>query len=469
MARAIPEQSLRDIIVSRATAPGDGAIAIVRVSGPGTHELLARMFHPFHDTKVSQMTPGHMVLGRIVQPGATDVVIDTGFAVVWRPPHSYTGEEMVELQVHGSPVVVGQIVEACVAAGARLANPGEFTRRAYLNGKMDLAQAEAVCDLIHAQTEAARRAALAQLGGGLSRRLQEVREHLVPVIAELEAHIDFPEEGLEFSTRERLGGVVDMSIRGLQALHESAARGRYLREGARVVLAGPPNAGKSSLFNLLLRRERALVTPHPGTTRDTIEAQVDLAGVPLTLVDTAGLRQDAEEIEVLGIARTREELQAADLILFLVDVRHPEHATTEYETLRDLPHLLVTNKIDLKKGDGESPAGRLAGRGRRRSLAVSVMNRDGIAELEAALVEHFGGSGGREAAGLITNRRHAEALGRALVSLQTAAEGLASELSPEFIVVDLTAAVDQLDRITGRQGLDEDVLDAIFATFCLGK
>ncbi|MDK2971871.1 MAG: tRNA modification GTPase [Candidatus Sumerlaeota bacterium] len=470
MARSAPLESIRDTIAARATASGEAAIAIVRLSGPDAPAIAARIFHPDQPTPLAEEA-GRLRLGTLVHPG-TKEPIDQALAVLWKAPHSHTGEHVAEFHTHGSQLVVSRVLDACVAAGARLARPGEFSRRAFLNGKLDLAQAEAVCDLIHAQTEAAGRAALAQLGGGLSRQLAEARAALVPVVAELEACVDFPEEGLGFQTRERLGRAVDGVLAQLQRLLDSSRHGRFLRDGARVVLAGPPNAGKSSLFNLLLRRERALVTPHPGTTRDSLEAEIDLRGIPLTLVDTAGLRGDPEEIEALGIARTREELRAADLILFLVDATRPAEARAEYDALRALPHLVIANKCDLLPGGGEAAlaaARAFAGAGNAGTVALSTADRHGFDALEQQLASHFGAGMGTESGALVTNRRHASALASALESLQTAAEGLASELSPEFIAVDLTDAIARLDAITGRQSLDEDVLDAIFSTFCLGK
>jgi tRNA modification GTPase len=470
MARAVPRESSGDTIVARATAAGDAAIAIVRVSGAGAHPIAGALF--VADRPGAPPEVGRMVLGRL-RDGASGVDLDRVLAVRWQAPHSYTGEDMIEFHLHGSSVLAEAVVSACQRAGARLARAGEFTRRAYLNGKLDLAQAEAVCDLIRARTEAAGRAALAQLNGGLSRRLEAVRARLVPVVAELEAHVDFPEEGLEFSTRSRLGAVVDSAIVELQELVAGARRGRFLREGARVVLAGPPNAGKSSLFNLLLRRERALVTPHPGTTRDALEAQVDLAGVPVTLVDTAGLRAHPEPIESMGIARAREEVLGADVVVFLIDASSAASAPEDYARLRELPHLVVANKVDLLGEEGRAGLERLAaqfsGSGRRAFVGLSVTARTGFEVFEEALARELTAAGLHESGSLVTNRRHATALEGALAGLQTAAEGLASELSPEFIVVDLTEAIAGIDAVTGREGLDEEVLDAIFSTFCLGK
>ncbi len=460
MPRAVPSESAKDIIVARATAAGQAPVAIVRVSGPNLAEYYQLLFRPA--SGAGRAEAGKLTLGRLQ---STEGEIDEALAVMWKAPRSFTGEDVIEFHLHGSTAIVHRTIEACVANGARVARPGEFTRRAYLNGRLDLAQAEAVCDLIRSQTDAAGRAALAQLSGGLSKELAAIREGLVPVVAELEAHIDFPEENLPSTTRERLGSAVDSCSRRIFGLIDSATRGTRLQEGARVVLAGPPNAGKSSLFNLLLKRERALVTPHAGTTRDTIEAEVDLGGVPVTLVDTAGLRDGAEEIETMGIGRTREELQGADLVLFLLAPSPPEAAAGEYLRLKDVPHLLVLTKSDL---DLESNRSVEQLPGCQGLLSVSVLTRDGIGKLEEMMLKAIDAGESAEGA-LVTSRRHLQALNEAKTSLQRSAEGIASSLSPEFVVVDLTEAVAAIDRITGHAELDEDVLDAIFSTFCLGK
>lgn len=460
MARAVSSQSERDIIVARATAPGDGAIAIVRASGPDLGALRSRVFAGDGESRVD---PGRLVLGRL--RSADGAAIDECLAVLWKSPRSYTGEDVLELHLHGSEAVVRQAIDACLAAGARIARPGEFTRRAFLNGRMDLVQAEAVCDLVRAHTDAAGRAALRQLDGGLSRILVAARERLVPVVAELEARIDFPEEGLEFETRGRLARELDAALADLRTLLDSSQRGKLLRDGARIVLAGPPNAGKSSLFNALLRRERALVTPHAGTTRDTIEAEIDLAGIPATLVDTAGLRDSPEEIEALGIDRARTELTGADLVLYVVDPGRPAEAAREYDAVRPLAHLVVLNKCDAVAGAAPPLPPALAA---LPGVRISATTREGLDALEREMVRRLGGASSGEAA-IVTNRRHAEALRESIDALQTAMEALASEMSPEFIVVDLVEAIAALDRITGRTALDEDVLDAIFGKFCLGK
>lgn len=463
MARNIHIDSERDLIAAPATPPGRGAIAIVRLSGPGALDAARRIL----SADPMEKGPGFLRLATLRRPGEP-APIDQVLAAAWAGPHSYTGEDMVELHLHGSPAVVQACLDACTAAGARPAAPGEFTRRAFLNGKVDLAQAEAVSALTSSQTDDARRAALGQLRGGLSRRLLAIRAGLVQVTAELEASVDYPEEDIEPATRERLGTAVDDALRELEALRESHRRGRRLQEGARVVLAGPPNAGKSSLFNGLLRRERAIVTPHAGTTRDTLEAVIDLRGIPLTIVDTAGLRDGAGEIETMGIERSREEIQAADLALFLVDASDAGgEALREYAAIADLPHLLVYNKADLLPGgaDRASLRERLPG-----GRFLSMTTREGLAELEDATARLLlGGDTGDGSEVTLTSARHEQSVSAAINSLHAVTEGLAGDLSPEFVVVDLAEALSQLDTITGLRELDEDILDAIFTTFCLGK
>lgn len=468
MSRDLELAADADTIVAPATANAPGAVAIIRVSGPQAHTILHQVFQRARGD-VATLRPGQLTLGRAIDRAAHDEVIDEALAVVWRGPRSFTGEHVAEVHTHGSPLIVARVVAACVAAGARHARPGEFTRRAYLNGRLDLTQAEAVADLVQAETEAARRAALALLAGGLTARLTALRERLLPVLAELEASVDFPEEGLEFATRSRLGGEIDAVRRDLAALIGSARAGRPLREGARVVLAGPPNAGKSSLFNALVGRERALVSPHPGTTRDTIEAAIDLAGIPVTLVDTAGLRAEADEIEALGIARTEGEVAAAGLVLFVADATAPDAARGAMARLGGAPHLLVVNKIDAANDDAVATvATRLLHAARRGWCGVSTTTRTGLDALETLIARELGG-GASAGSLLITHRRHAEALAEADAALAGAAQGIAGGLACELLSADVAAAIAALDGIAGRRGMDEDLLDAIFAKFCLGK
>lgn len=468
MARNTRHDSEMDLIVAPATAPGRGAVAIVRLSGHGAIEAGAAI----SGLNLKETEPGRMVLASLRHP-STGVKLDQSLVVAWKGPRSYTGEDMVELHVHGSPAVVEGVLEAALLVGARHATPGEFTRRAFLNGKLDLAQAEAVEALATSQTESARRAALTQLQGGLSSEILTIREELIRLTAMLEAAVDYPEEDLPETDKDLYNKTAEAALTRLLELEESYNRGRRLREGARLVFAGPPNAGKSSLFNALLRRERAIVSPHPGTTRDTLEAVIDLKGIPLTLVDTAGLRDNPDEIEALGIQRTREAVEEADLALFLVDASTPAgKALGEYNQLHHHPHLLVYNKIDnhpsaesLRELDREF--GSISG---QRGIHLSTKSRQGLTLLEERIVAELTGNaseGGSEI--MLTSRRHVEAIRRAVDALGAVLQGIRDDLSPEFIVLDLQEALSQLDSITGLREMDEDILDVVFSTFCLGK
>lgn len=468
MARLIPLDGARDLIVAPATAPGVGAIAIVRLSGPGAIHLATRI----HSARLKEHDPGSLRLGSLKDPSTAEV-IDRCLAVGWLAPKSYTGEEMVEFHLHGSPAIVDRTVALCVATGARQAHPGEFTRRAFIAGKIDLAQAEAVANLTNARTDAARRAALAQMGGGLSDALAAIRRDLVQVTAELEASVDYPEEHLPATQTERLVRLVEKARLALHALASSFERGRLLAHGARVVLAGAPNAGKSSVFNALLRRERAIVSPHPGTTRDSLECMLDLQGVPLTLIDTAGLREPGEEIEAIGIERTRALLPSADLVLFLVNpMESPDEALKEFQAVAAIPHVVVVTRRDLVPDAArqDSLASRFHGPGGVGWIAIHSASPRDIERLEELLLAHLRAAptdGGDT--NMLTSARHRDALRAAAQSLGAVPAGLAAGLAPELIVLDLAEALSRIDSVTGAGSLDEDILDAIFSTFCLGK
>ncbi len=456
-----------DTIIAPATAAGVSALAIVRVSGPQAHDLAGRLM---------QLPAGRLLLdppdwGRLRHGTLTRLdgsPLDDALCVLWRGPSSSTGEDLAEFHVHGSPGVVSAILGEALRFGVRQAAPGEFTRRAFLNGKLDLAQAEAVGALSAAATEAARRVALSQLRGGLSKEVSSLRRLCIEAAAQIDARIEFSDDIPGGDDVSHIAGDVDAVAVRVENLLRTARRGVALVEGARVVLAGAPNAGKSSLMNALLGRERALVSPHPGTTRDTIEATLNLNGVPVTLVDTAGLRTAEAEIEALGVQRARAELGIADLILFVVDSADLLAPAVEvYREVADLPHLVVWNKADLAAerfdhGDFRG-VGLMDGH-----VAASAATGD-LASLEAALERVFGSV--ELEIPLVTSARHANHLAHARDSLRRAAMLLRSGTSPEVAAVDVAEAIAALDRLIPPTPTtaDEEVLDEIFSRFCLGK
>lgn len=462
-----------DTIAAPATAPGEAGVAIIRLSGPEALPILRRVFAPVSTLPGAHSFPDRkLVYGTVVDPGdPTGAPVDESLAVVMRGPRSFTGEDVAEIHCHGGSAVVSAVLDLLLAAGARLAEPGEFSRRAFLNGRMDLSQVEALSDLICARTQSARRMAMRQLRGGLSERMGELRAQLINAAAHLEAHLDFPDEDVPAPAREAIAGAMSEVARGVCSLLETFRSARLVREGARVVLAGLPNAGKSSVFNALLNRERAIVSPHPGTTRDTIEATVDLNGVPVTLVDTAGLREAFDEVERIGIERSAEEVRGADLILHVVDSTAADlsaevselHRLLERGQSADVPVLLVLNKSDLMPTRRPAPGGSLAG-----GVLVSASSRTGLDQLENAISDKLLGASSRVEELQITRARHAECLRAAHEALEGARTAFAGGLSGEFVMIDLREAIVHLGEIMGER-LDEQILDRIFSTFCLGK
>ena len=345
---AAESDPFQDTIAAIATPPGEGGIGVVRLSGPQALDVASRVFSPHAGGGLRKFTSHTMYLGHVVDP-STRTAIDEAYLVLMRAPRSFTGEEVVELHGHGGRVSLQAILNVVVRHGARLATPGAFTRRAFLNGRIDLAQAEAVLEIVRARTEAGLKAAMRQLQGGLSERVREVRDELLALLAALEASVDFPEEGIDFPEIGEIEKRIDLIAEGLQALIQKAREGRLLREGASVVIAGRPNVGKSSLLNALLGRERAIVSAVPGTTRDTVEGEFQIGGIPVRLIDTAGLRQATDDpVETEGLRRTRAAMEQADLTIFVVDgsegLTAPDlRGWTESQGSR----VLVVNKSDL--------------------------------------------------------------------------------------------------------------------------
>lgn len=441
-------------IAAVSTPPGEGAIALVRLSGPEAIAVADQIFRGAQ--KPSQAPPRFQQFGEIVQE---DQVIDQVMLTVHRGPTSYTGEDVVEISCHGGVLVTARVWEASLQAGARAARPGEFTERAFLNGKMDLTQAEAVIDLIRAQTDLALRSAAEQLEGRLGDKITKLREALIGLIANLEAYIDFPDEDIEPDVGAVFLARLDAIRLEIDTLLATADQGRIFREGVRVVIYGATNAGKSSLLNRLLGFPRAIVSPTHGTTRDTIEEVVNLRGIALRLTDTAGLRPNgADAIENEGIARTERSLANADLVLHMVDASAPQPAYFGTCPV-DSPELLLLNKSDLPEhSDWEGS----------EALRISCTSEEGLAGLEDAILAKVGAQRWDVPSAVAINARHRDCLRRALAACELARNAFTENLPPELVAVDLRGALQAVGEVIGHADM-EKILDALFATFCIGK
>ena len=460
--------NLDDTIVAIATPPGRGGIGVVRLAGPQARAIASPMLRLKHD-----LEPGRAIFGELVEPNTVgtparketrriDEVVVTYFA----KPHSYTTDDIVEISAHGSPVVLRHIVELFIAGGARLAEPGEFTMRAFLNGRIDLTQAEAVRDLIDSQTLYQAKIAAQQLEGALSRRLQPVKRKLVELIAVLEAGVDFAEDDVSIlpdpAILERIAAVREP----LEQLAATFAYGKIVHQGLTLAIVGRPNVGKSSLFNRLVERERAIVTATPGTTRDLVSETVAIGGIPIQLVDTAGIRQALDEAESIGIRKSMEALADADLVLIVLDSSQPRTAEDD-ELLRHAegrPVIVIGNKCDLGNS-GQWPVVS----GQPSIVLASALTGDGISELRGEILRHIGGETGAQAeAGFLTNVRHQGLVQDSLSALDTATRAVTSKVPHEMLLLDLYNALRPLDAVTGATTSD-DILNLIFSTFCIGK
>ena len=453
---------LDDTIVAVSTPPGRGGIGVVRLSGPEARSIadpLLRLKHP--------MQTGRAIFGELIdrQTGAR---IDEVVATFFEKPHSYTTEDVVEISAHGAPVVLEYIVEQAMARGARLAEPGEFTMRGFLHGRIDLTQAEAVRDLIESQTLFQAKVAAQQLEGALSRRVKPVKKQLVDLIALLEAGIDFAEDDVSVLPDDRILGMIAEVRSPLQKLAESFAYGRVVHEGLTLAIVGRPNVGKSSLFNRLVERERAIVTAIPGTTRDLVTETVSLAGIPIHLIDTAGIRRAANEAEEIGIRKSYEALADADLVLMVTDHTSSEHASEDQRLLEvttGRKRILVRNKSDLP----ESKVKKSLDADHLPTVATSAISGSGIKELREKIVaEVGGGSAPLEEAGFVTNLRQRQLIEESLAALATAETAIHNHIPHEMLLMDLYNSLRPLDSLTGETTSD-DILNLIFSTFCIGK
>ncbi|MBM4167843.1 MAG: tRNA uridine-5-carboxymethylaminomethyl(34) synthesis GTPase MnmE [Ignavibacteria bacterium] len=468
----LPHQA--DTIAAIATALGEGGISVIRISGPKAAEVVARGFRGKHSLEGAATHTAHY--GSFTDRDGKE--IDEVVVTLFREPHSYTGETVVELSCHGGPFVTRRILGALVEAGARHADPGEFTKRAFLHGKLDLAQAEAVADLIRSQSDLAHRASFEQLQGKLSSEIRLLRDALIQIIGLLEVELDFVEEGLEFVDRQKLTNLLQEAISKTGRLASTFTTGKIIRDGIRVVLAGAPNVGKSSILNSLLAEERAIVTDIPGTTRDVIEEGIIVDGLAVRLIDTAGVRTAESIVEAEGVRRSERQIENCDVLLLVLDSsRHLEeidlaHSNRLLTSLKrpEAPCILVLNKSDLTSRltsrelvDIEAFAG-------LKRITVSAVNGHGLENLRLALVDAVGMRKGwsGEGGALVTHRRHHDALRRAQGELSRAMDSLVAGASNDFLSVDIRAALDSLGEIVGAVTTD-DILEDIFSKFCIGK
>ena len=460
--------SAQETIVAISTPPGRGGIGIVRLSGPQSVEIashLLRLRHPLvhAQAQLADILPVSGTNGQQVR-------LDEAVVTCFQQPASYTREDVVEIAAHGSPVVLDFIVRASIVRGARLARPGEFTERAFLSGRIDLTQAEAVRDLIDAQTLYQARIASQQMEGALSRRMRPVKQTLIGLIAELEAGIDFAEDDIDLLPAAAISVRLAAIAEPLARMASSFAYGRIVRDGFSLSIAGRPNAGKSSLFNRLVQQERAIVTATPGTTRDTVTERVSLGGIPLNLIDTAGLRVSQDEAERLGIEKSREAIADADVVLLVLDATANSLTPEEVELLEQLQNrraLVVVNKIDLPRGEVIEHARRLLNE-RHPAVEVSALTGAGIVTLQAGILALIQGEGSEAESGLMTNLRQQNAITDALDAIRRAEKAMGENAPQEILLLDLYNALHHLDALTGETRSD-DILNLIFSAFCIGK
>lgn len=453
---------LASTIAAIATPLGEGGLAVLRVAGPKALAVADKVFVPVGKSaqKPSAAASHTVHYGRIERDGR---FVDEVLVAVLRAPRTFTREDTVEISCHGGLLPAKLVLDALLAAGARPAEPGEFTQRAFLNGRLDLAQAEAVADLIHARTELALAAAGEQLAGKLSQRINQLRDDLVKTLAHIEAHIDFPDEDIAPDTRGQLLTRLERGVAFMDELLRTANEGQVLRRGIRAAIIGRPNAGKSSLLNQLLGHDRAIVSPVAGTTRDTIEETANIRGLPVVFVDTAGLRESRDDIEREGIRRTRAMVAKAELVLHVLDATEPMSAEDE-QFLAELggkKRIVVLNKSDLVQADCYKTL--------KQAIAVSCLTGSGLEALKDAIKETvWAGEIHAEMLQVAINSRHQDALQRARAATVRTAEALRTDLTLELVALDLHIAVNAVGEVVGRT-TTEDLLDSIFSQFCIGK
>ncbi len=468
-AQQVPTSTNQDTIAAISTALGAGAIGIVRLSGPRARSICQCLFVPAKNNGESPVSHA-LRHGYVIDPDNKSRVDEVLIAQM-RAPNTFTKEDMAEINCHGGIIPLQKTLKLCLAQGARLAEPGEFTKRAYLNGRIDLVQAEAVIDIIQAKTQAALQAAINQLEGGLSEKIKQLQQALLNILAQVEADIDFPEEELELDSLKQIASSLTPINRELDQLAAGFSQGRLFREGVATAIVGRPNVGKSTLLNQLLQQERAIVTPIPGTTRDTIEESINLGGFPLRLIDTAGITHSADVVEKHGVKRSRQALKQAELVLLVLDgsqaLTDDDRNIIAAATKDNKNIVLIINKIDLEQGADLSQLKETLPI--NQAIYLSAKQGLGLDKLTKAIIERLSGAGtGNVEGAIITNARHHQALTNAQQAIKRVMGAIGQGLSPEFVAIDLNEALNYLGEIVG-QTTCADVLERIFSQFCIGK
>lgn len=467
----------QDTIVAMATPPGAGAIAVIRLSGHEAISIAATLFYSVSGKELSQQKTHTVHLGHIKDG---EKIIDEVLITIFRNPSSYTGEDVVEISCHGSHYIQQEIIQLCLRKGCRMAQAGEFTLRAFLNGKMDLSQAEAVADLIASDSAASHQLAIQQMRGGFSSEIKKLREELLNFASLIELELDFAEEDVEFANREELQKLISKITQVLKRLIDSFATGNVLKNGIPVAIVGEPNVGKSTLLNLLLNEERAIVSDIAGTTRDTIEDEISIGGIGFRFIDTAGIRDTKDVIEGLGIRKTFEKIEQAQVVIYLFDAPSIQNSELriqnfkkEIETIKNkypLKNLIiVANKIDkLSEAEAEQLDNTLNSIDRSSHVLLSAKNGIGLKELENRLLDFVNTGALRSNETIVTNSRHYDALLKALDEIIRVQDGIDANLSGDLLAIDIRQAMYHLGSITGQVSEDE-ILGNIFANFCIGK
>ncbi|ADH61943.1 tRNA modification GTPase TrmE [Thermoanaerobacter mathranii subsp. mathranii str. A3] len=457
-----------DTIAAISTFPGEAGIGIVRISGDDALEIISKIFKPYKAKDIKKVKSHTLHYGHIVDP-ETQEIYDEVLVSIMKKPNTYTREDIVEINCHGGIVITSKILELVLKQGARLAEPGEFTKRAFLNGRIDLSQAEAVIDIITAKTMLANKYAQKQLAGYVGSRIKEMKDKIMGLLVHLLALIDFPEEDVEELERKEMLETAKEIVEDIDKLIVSSESGRIIREGLKTAIIGKPNVGKSSLLNALLKENRAIVTDIPGTTRDIIEEYINVKGIPIKLIDTAGIRDTDELVEKIGVERSKEVLAEADLILFVLDASRElsEEDYQIFDILTEKNIIFVLNKIDLPKKIDESKLKSLIKDG--IIIEVSTVERIGLEKLENAIYDLvFRGDINLREEEIIINSRHKEALINAKKYMESCVKAIEMGYSEDLITIDLNAALDQLGKITGETAT-EDLINEIFERFCVGK